>query len=78
MQRHDRPSFGLIYKFLSILCQHVSLQNQLLFETLLGERVAGFARLGTLGARTRGVTNCPGPVAQERFVSFFCVASTLK
>jgi hypothetical protein len=74
MQRHDRPSFGLIHKFLIILCQHVLLQNQLLF----GERVARFAGLGTMGARTRGVTNCPGPVAQERFVSFFCVASTLK
>jgi hypothetical protein len=69
MQRHDRPSFGLIHKFLSILYQHVSIQNQLLLETLLRERVTGFARLGTLETRTRGVTNCPDPVAQELFVN---------
>ena len=72
MQWHDRPSFGLIHKFLSILCQHVLLQNQLLFEALHGEQVTGFACLGTRGTRIRGVITCPDPVTQEWFVSFLC------
>ena len=57
MQRHDRPSFGLIHTFLSILFQHVLLQNDLLSETLLGESMTNFGSLQIWGRRTWGVMN---------------------